>query len=54
MRWNKGSILKATVEYIRVLQNEQNRTRQIEQRAKEIEAVNKHLVVRVQVGTSSG
>ena len=49
MKWNKGSILKAAVDYIRTLQNEQAHFRKVEQRNKEMEAVNKKLLVRVEV-----
>lgn len=49
MKWNKGSILKATVDYIRSLQNEQSHFRQIEQRNKEMETLSKNLLLRVQV-----
>ncbi|XP_024914989.1 microphthalmia-associated transcription factor isoform X6 [Cynoglossus semilaevis] len=41
MRWNKGTILKASVDYIRKLQREQ-------QRAKELEHANRHLMLRIQ------
>lgn len=49
MRWNKGSILKATVEYIHSLQNEQNRLSQVDMRAKAMEFENKQLHIRIQV-----
>ena len=49
MKWNKGSILKATVDYVRSLQSEQSRYRQIDKRNKEMETLNKKLLLRVQV-----
>jgi len=49
MRWNKGSILKAAVDYINTLQSEQTRSKQIEERAKNMEAMNRRLLLRVQV-----
>nr|CAB3263852.1 MITF transcription factor [Phallusia mammillata] len=48
VRWNKGSILKAAVDYIHSLKNEQARSRQVEQRAKQMENMNKKLLLRVQ------
>ena len=36
MKWNKGSILKATVDYIKNLQSEQSRFRLVEQRNKDM------------------
>ncbi len=35
MRWNKGTILKASVDYIRKLQREQQRAKELENRQKE-------------------
>ena len=48
-RWNKGTILKAAVDYIHSLQKEQTRVRQAEMRAQEMESINKQLHMRVQV-----
>ncbi|XP_077355322.1 transcription factor EC isoform X1 [Festucalex cinctus] len=48
MRWNKGTILKASVEYIRWLQKEQQHTREIESRQKKLEQANRRLILRIQ------
>nr|XP_057940258.1 transcription factor E3a [Doryrhamphus excisus] len=47
-RWNKGSILKASVDYIRKLQKEQQRARGMEQRHKQMELTNRTLMLRIQ------
>lgn len=49
MRWNKGTILKASVDYIRKLQQEQQRTKELECRHKKLEHANSHLMLRIQV-----
>ncbi|KAH0511226.1 Transcription factor EC [Microtus ochrogaster] len=49
MRWNKGTILKASVEYIKWLQKEQQRARELEHRQKKLEQANRQLVLRIQV-----
>jgi len=49
MRWNKGTILKASVDYIRKLQKEQQRAKEIEIRQKKIEQSNQALLLRIQV-----
>lgn len=49
MRWNKGTILKASVDYIRKLQREQHRARELELRQRRLEAANRSLQLRVQV-----
>lgn len=49
MRWNKGTILKASVDYIRKLQREQQRARELETRQKKLEHANRHLLLRIQV-----
>lgn len=51
MRWNKGTILKASVDYIRKLQREQQRAKDLENRQKKLEHANRHLLLRVQVST---
>uniref|UniRef100_A0A8C5FYP5 BHLH domain-containing protein n=1 Tax=Gouania willdenowi TaxID=441366 RepID=A0A8C5FYP5_GOUWI len=51
MRWNKGTILKASVDYIRKLQKEQQRTKDVEMRQKKLEHVNHSLMLRIQVRT---
>ncbi|XP_008565051.1 PREDICTED: transcription factor EC [Galeopterus variegatus] len=48
MRWNKGTILKASVEYIRWLQKEQQRARELEHRQKKLEQANRRLLLRIQ------
>ncbi|EGW13769.1 Microphthalmia-associated transcription factor [Cricetulus griseus] len=48
MRWNKGTILKASVDYIRKLQREQQRAKDLEKRQKKLEHANRHLLLRVQ------
>lgn len=49
MRWNKGTILKASVEYIKWLQKEQQRARELEHRQKKLEQANRRLRLRIQV-----
>uniref|UniRef100_A0A8C0SVB4 Transcription factor EC n=1 Tax=Canis lupus familiaris TaxID=9615 RepID=A0A8C0SVB4_CANLF len=48
MRWNKGTILKASVEYIKWLQKEQQRARELEHRQKKLEQANRRLLLRIQ------
>ncbi|MBN3280542.1 TFEC factor, partial [Polyodon spathula] len=48
MRWNKGTILKASVEYIKWLQKEQQRVRELENRQKKLEHVNRRLLLQIQ------
>ncbi|XP_053704591.1 melanocyte inducing transcription factor b isoform X1 [Synchiropus splendidus] len=48
MRWNKGTILKASVDYIRKLQREQQRAKELESRQKKLEHANRHLMLRIQ------
>ncbi|XP_023664541.1 microphthalmia-associated transcription factor-like isoform X4 [Paramormyrops kingsleyae] len=48
MRWNKGTILKASVDYIRKLQREQQRSKELENRQKKLEHTNRHLLLRIQ------
>ncbi|CAJ1051277.1 melanocyte inducing transcription factor a isoform X1 [Xyrichtys novacula] len=48
MRWNKGTILKASVDYIRRLQREQQRTKELECRQRKLEHANRHLILRIQ------
>ncbi|XP_075932492.1 transcription factor E3a [Anarhichas minor] len=47
-RWNKGTILKASVDYIRKLQKEQQRARELEERQRRLESSNQALLLRVQ------
>ncbi|XP_029011899.1 transcription factor E3a isoform X2 [Betta splendens] len=48
MKWNKGTILKASVDYIRKLQKEQHRTREMEERQRRLEDANRCLQLRIQ------
>ncbi|XP_072238898.1 transcription factor E3b [Leuresthes tenuis] len=48
MRWNKGTILKASVDYIRKLQKEQHRAKDVEMRQKKLEQDNHILMLRIQ------
>ncbi|MFT7814222.1 transcription factor E3-like [Arapaima gigas] len=48
MRWNKGTILKASVDYIRKLQKEQQRAKEVEARQKKLELANRSLLLRIQ------
>ncbi|KAK1796348.1 hypothetical protein P4O66_009406 [Electrophorus voltai] len=48
MRWNKGTILKASVDYIKKLQREQQRAKELESRQKRLEHANRHLLLRIQ------
>lgn len=48
MRWNKGTILKASVDYIRKLQKEQQRARELEERQRRLENTNRSLLLRIQ------
>lgn len=52
MRWNKGTILKASVDYIRKLQKEQQRAKDIDMRQKKLEQANHSLMLRIQVSVS--
>uniref|UniRef100_A0A8C1XAH5 Transcription factor binding to IGHM enhancer 3b n=1 Tax=Cyprinus carpio TaxID=7962 RepID=A0A8C1XAH5_CYPCA len=52
MRWNKGTILKASVDYIRKLQKEQQRAKEIEMRQKKLEQSNQALLLRIQTSSS--
>ncbi|XP_071370868.1 transcription factor E3-like, partial [Centroberyx affinis] len=47
-RWNKGTILKASVDYIRKLQKEQQRSREMENRQRKLEHTNRSLLLRIQ------
>lgn len=48
MRWNKGTILKASVDYIRKLQKEQQRAKDVEMRQRKLEQANHTLLLRIQ------
>ncbi|XP_056413725.1 transcription factor EB isoform X3 [Hyla sarda] len=47
-RWNKGTILKASVDYIKHMQKEQQRSREVENHSKHLEQANKQLWLRIQ------
>jgi len=49
VRQNKGTILKASVDYIRRLKKEQDRIKQIEEEKRSTEELNRRLLLRVQV-----
>lgn len=49
MRWNKGTILRASVEYIKRMQKDVQRTREVENNFKRMEMTNKQLLLRIQV-----
>lgn len=49
VRWNKGTILRASVEYIKRMQKDIQRTRDVESNFKRMEVVNKQLWLRIQV-----
>jgi hypothetical protein len=46
---NKGAILKASVDYIKNLQNEINRTKDLEEKLSKMTILNKMLIDRIQV-----
>lgn len=49
VRWNKGTILRASVEYIKRMQKDAHRTREVENNFKRMEMANKQLLLRIQV-----
>lgn len=49
VRWNKGTILRASVEYIKRMQKDVQRSREVENNFKRMEMANKQLVLRIQV-----
>ncbi|KAK1800025.1 hypothetical protein P4O66_006528 [Electrophorus voltai] len=48
VRWNKGTILRASVEYIKRMQKDIQRTREVETNFKRMEMANKQLWLRIQ------
>ncbi|MGH0152407.1 UNVERIFIED_CONTAM: hypothetical protein FKN15_072436, partial [Acipenser sinensis] len=48
VRWNKGTILKASVDYIKRMQKDMHRSREVETNLKRMEMTNKQLWVRIQ------
>ncbi|CAF86998.1 unnamed protein product, partial [Tetraodon nigroviridis] len=53
-RWNKGTILKASVDYIRRLQKEQQKVREMEERQRKLESTNHSLLLRIQLDEPQG
>lgn len=49
VRWNKGTILRASVDYIKRMQKDVQRTREVETNFKRMEMANKQLMLRIQV-----
>lgn len=49
VRWNKGTILRASVDYIKRMQKDVQRTREVENNFKRMEMANKQLLLRIQV-----
>ncbi|XP_028589962.2 transcription factor EB [Podarcis muralis] len=48
VRWNKGTILKASVDYIRRMQKDLQRSRDLENHSRHLEMANKQLWLRIQ------
>ncbi|KAG5275204.1 hypothetical protein AALO_G00144750 [Alosa alosa] len=48
VRWNKGTILRASVEYIKRMQKDVQRSREVESNFKRMEMANKQLWLRIQ------
>lgn len=48
VRWNKGTILKASVDYIRRMQKDLQRSRELETHSRRLEVANKQLWLRIQ------
>lgn len=48
VRWNKGTILRASVEYIKRMQKDVQRSREVESNYKRMEMANKQLLLRIQ------
>lgn len=48
VRWNKGTILRASVEYIKRMQKDVQRSREVENNYKRMEMANKQLLLRIQ------
>jgi len=51
-RQNKGTILKASVDYIRKLQREHDRTKMVELKQRQLEDTNRQMRLRIQVGVA--
>ncbi|KAG8512042.1 Transcription factor EB [Galemys pyrenaicus] len=50
VRWNKGTILKASVDYIRRMQKDLQKSRELENHSRRLEMTNKQLWLRIQCG----
>ncbi|XP_026913586.1 transcription factor EB isoform X2 [Acinonyx jubatus] len=48
VRWNKGTILKASVDYIRRMQKDLQKSRELETHSRRLEMTNKQLLLRIQ------
>ncbi|XP_054992116.1 transcription factor EB [Sorex araneus] len=48
VRWNKGTILKASVDYIRRMQKDLQKSRELENHSRRLEVTNKQLWLRIQ------
>lgn len=53
VRWNKGTILRASVEYIKRMQKDSHRTREVENNFRRMEMANKQMWLRIQVNIHS-
>ena len=49
VRQNKGSILKASVDYIKILKKEKERKELVEERCRKQELINRKLLIKLQV-----
>ena len=49
MRHNKGTILKASVDYIKKLRKDSDKMRQLSDRERQLESVNRKMALRIQV-----
>jgi hypothetical protein len=49
MKQNKGSILKASVDYIKNLQNELNKTKELNEKFRQMSIINRKLMGRIKV-----
>lgn len=49
MKQNKGSILKASVDYIKTLENELNKSKELNERFRQMTLINRQLLNRIKV-----
>ena len=49
MRQNKGTILKASVDYIKRLKKDQDRLRMMDERQRQLESTNRKMLLKIQV-----